>query len=568
MSRSNLSGHDGESKTCQRRKNGIEINPIHKLNQMKKIAIVGLVMLLNFVSFAQIPSDTTLRIQITSRSETSISGSVSNTQADILYEFQYKQNRTNWVSLGFNNGSEITNFITFDFPTNGLIPNTELINTKTFRVRSWIDSYNMGIPDWWQMRYFGNVGIEGYGNPMGDGWGNLQKFQNGMDPFKWYPPAGPQSQVTFQEGPDSHHANAILTWRCDSGLIADTFTIERAHQTRRGMTNYITFPQVRHTPDGKAVTNWPPRSLNVMYNSLATSPVWQPNNLVILGSYQAIAQMPGQPNLREYRYVDTNLNFFPPPVYRIQAHYPEPTSFAKLREVTATTISNTILSVTAKQQTNGYELTVRRPIALARYLLLVRDKYDRQWRASGYFVSGRNRNPVYLHVDKKGMMTDAQSPIALPAVKFLPDVVQPEFTAGWGEDSDGDGLPDIYELLVTHTKPDDADTDDTGILDGYRVFADDGWNNWQKFRCRVNPFKKCEPPPALVLKEPTLSEMIKAQLAKTDLPYELQIEIRTNATAYFQPYSLLLDGEYLPHGVNEHARCDVRVSWKTPPPKP
>jgi hypothetical protein len=239
-----------------------------------------------------------------------------------------------------------------------------------------------------------------------------------------------------------------------------------------------------------------------------------------------------------------------------------------LREVTATAISNTILSVTAKQQTNGYELTVRHPIAHGRYLLLVRDKNDRQWRASGYFVSGTNRNPVHLHADSKGMMTDTQSPIALPAVKFLPDVVQPEFTAGWGEDSDGDGLPDIYEVLVTHTKPDDSDTGDTGIPDGYKVFADDGWNNWEKFRYRANPFQKCEPPPAVVLKEPTISEMMEAQTLKTDLPYESQIEIRTNGAAGFQPYSLWLDSHYLTPDRSGHARCDVRVSWKVPPPKP
>ena len=302
--------------------------------------------------------------------------------------------------------------------------------------------------------------------------------------------------------------------------------------------------------------------------ALYNPPAWQRDNLMITGSYQVIAQVPGQPNMWEYRYVDTNLNAFPPPVYRIQAHYPEPIQFAQLSEATATAISNTILSVTAKQQTNGYELTVMHPIAHARYLLLVRDKNDRQWRASGYFVSGTNRNPVYLHVDKKGMMTDTQSPIALPAVKFLPDAVQPEFTAGWGEDSDGDGLPDIYEVLVTHTKPDDPDTGDTGIPDGYKVFADDGWNNWEKFRYRANPFQKCEPPPAVVLKEPTISEMMEAQTSKTDLPYESQIEIRTNGAAGFQPYSLWLDAHYLTPDRSGHARCDVRVSWKVPPPKP
>jgi hypothetical protein len=517
-----------------------------------------------------------LLIQVTAHPGTNIpgiyiSGVVSNTQEHVLYEMQYRQNKTNWISLGFFNGSELTNCQ----PFGTWIPGTNDFDRKAFRIRSWQDSWGIGIPDWWQVMYFGDVGVHEYENPMNDGWSNGQKYRNGMDPFKWYPPPAPQVQVTFQEGSDPHHANAILTWRCDSSLIPDTFTIERAHQTRRGMTNDITFPVIRRVPEGKVVTNWhalgskvvtnwPPRSLNRMYHGLA----WGWGDLVILGSYQAIAQVPGQPNVREYRYVDTNLNFFPPPVYRIQAHYSEPTPFAKLSEVTAAAVRKTILSVTAKQQTNGYELTVLYPIAHARYLLLVRDKNDKQWRASGYFVSGANRNPVRLHVDKKGMMTDAQSPIALPAVKFLSEVVRPEFTAGWGEDSDGDGLPDIYEVLVTHTKPDDADTGDTGTLDGYKVFAGDGWNNWDKFRYRVNPFQKCEPPPAVVLREPTVPEMRDAQTQRTDLPFEAQLEIRTNSTADFQPFHFPDDDKYLSPAANGHARCDVRIVWKVPPPRP
>ena len=62
-----------------------------------------------------------------------------------------------------------------------------------------------------------------------------------------------------------------------------------------------------------------------------------------------------------------------------------------------------------------------------------------------------------------------------------------KFAAGWGEDSDGDGLPDIYEVLVTHTSPDNADTGDTGTLDGDKDMSGDGWNNSEKFRCRADP---------------------------------------------------------------------------------
>jgi hypothetical protein len=65
---------------------------------MKKVAIASLIMLLNFVVFAQIPSDANLRIQITAQPGTNIpgiyiSGMVSNTQPDVSYEMQYRQNK-------------------------------------------------------------------------------------------------------------------------------------------------------------------------------------------------------------------------------------------------------------------------------------------------------------------------------------------------------------------------------------------------------------------------------------------------------------------------------------------
>lgn len=69
---------------------------------MKKAAIVGLTMLLNVVALAQIPSDITLGIEITNRSKTGISGVVSNTQEDVLLNFNINkapQIGSRWVSL-------------------------------------------------------------------------------------------------------------------------------------------------------------------------------------------------------------------------------------------------------------------------------------------------------------------------------------------------------------------------------------------------------------------------------------------------------------------------------------
>ena len=77
--------------------------------------------------------------------------------------------------------------------------------------------------------------------------------------------------------------------------------------------------------------------------------------------------------------------------------------------------------------------------------------------------------------------------MAMPEVKFVTPNPNLEFTAGSGEDSDGDGLPDIYEVLVTHTEPDNPETGSTSILDGYKDLDGDGWSNQEEFRRRTDP---------------------------------------------------------------------------------
>jgi hypothetical protein len=160
----------------------------------------------------------------------------------------------------------------------------------------------------------------------------------------------------------------------------------------------------------------------------------------------------------------------------------------------------------------------------------------------------------------------------MPEVKFLPDVVEPEFTAGWGEDSDGDGLPDVYEVLVTHTDPDNADTGNTGILDGYKEMTGDGWSNLEKFRRRADPFKSAQPPAPVVLTQPTMSEAMQATPLKTDFPYEPQIEVRVIGTAAFEPIHQALGMLYQMSDPRNPYRVrgnfDLRISWVVPEPKP
>ena len=438
-----------------------------------------------------------------------------------------------------------------------------------------------------------------YGNPMGDGWNNIQKLQSDMDPLACYAPPGPQSSVAFRDAStNGRYCTAVLTWEPSGGPLPDYFVIERANRTPQPRTNDIRFMRLGpNGTNGIRRSNWPPnlatnRPLNWRTNF---SPNWNTNRLqnwpsnrppnfppgfrppgfgaettVETGPFVAVARVPSRVGLTEYHYVDTNVDNFFQPLYRIVPHnVPPPRAY--LNHVDTAGIRGTITSVTAQQTTNGYALTVPHPIPYARYLLLVRDKNDPQWRSSGYFESRTNRDPVYLRVDKKGMMSDGQTPLAMPAVKYLPDVVEPEFTAGWGEDSDGDGLPDVYEVLVTHTEPDNADTGNTGILDGFREATGDGWSNPEKFRRRADPLRAANPPPTVELRQPTGSAIVRAITPKTDLHCEAQIAVRTNGAVRFQPIEQVpqMLSKILNYRQPDKPRdFDVRVSWQFAEPKP
>lgn len=374
--------------------------------------------------------------------------------------------------------------------------------------------------------------------------------------------------MSFYQGTnDFRHGHAVVTWQFNGGPKPDYVLIERATRTPRPMTN--DFRIRRHPPFGAAnsrfPTNWP-RNLHSMYGR----PSWQRQDPFVIGPYQVVAQCRGVPGLKEYRYIDPNVDTLFQPLYRIQPHYSPPLR-ARLDRVDAAEIRKTIITITARPIADGYALTVPHPIPYARYLLLVRDKNDPQWRASGYFTSGTNRDRVYLHVDKKGMMHEGQSPLAMPEVKYLPDVVEPEFVTGWGEDSDGDGLPDVYEVLVTHTEPDNADTGNKGTLDGYKVMTSDSWDNLEKFRRRADPLQPAQPPPAVELIRPTEREILNAATPKTDLNCDLQMEVRTNGASNYQPIGQvpwMITQVTNFRQLNEPKDFDVRLSWKFAAPEP
>jgi hypothetical protein len=473
----------------------------------------------------------------------------------------------------------------------------ETLRNWTFVAGWWDDNQGDELPALYKdlvLRCDPYAPADPYGNPMGDGWNNLQKLQSNMDPLREYRPPGPSGVDV------GYYINGAvqIKWSVWGGPMPDYFLIERAERTARMDTNWMTnsnLSQPHFDYRARLNTNrlgnpylsrtnfvFPVRPLRTNFPFRAglgsgfRMPHGPPQIITVTGPFRAVARVQPISGMHDYRWSETNdpslgSPLHPEPVYRLSAHY-TPGFHASLNHVDAASIRQTILTVQALQTINGYNLTAFHPIPYGRYLLLVRDQNNAQWRASGYFTSGTNRDPLHLQVDSRGMMVGTQNPVSMPEVKFVPKVVKPEFTAGWGEDSDGDGLPDIYEVLVTHTEPDNADTRSTGILDGYKEMTGDGWSNLEKFRRRLDPFTAIQTPAVVVLAQPTLSEVMQTLEPSTDLHYQPQVEMRVVGTTNFYPIQQALWMLYRLSDTRDpyHVRgnFDLRISCVIPKPQP
>jgi hypothetical protein len=111
---------------------------------------------------------------------------LNNTIADIEYELLVTTNpNVPWTVAQTLIGSETTNYTVTTVP----LTNAETVFFNALAYT--LDSDNVGIPDWWQLKYFGYVGIDPNGDPAGDGWSNIQKYENGMNPNVFYTPPAP-----------------------------------------------------------------------------------------------------------------------------------------------------------------------------------------------------------------------------------------------------------------------------------------------------------------------------------------------------------------------------------------
>lgn len=449
--------------------------------------------------------------------------------------------------------------------TNG--PMVATLTNWMFVAGSWEDSDQDGLLDLYEelvSRTDPYQSDDPYQEPAEDGRSLLQKMQSNIDPFTWENPF-PPDDVTIRF---ITNRTATIRWRQWPRPNPEYFIIEKAE--RAPDTNRTRFPFARPgMQQNRTNLQSHPQPIPPFGQFIRPN---QPNGMVT-SPYKFLARVEAGP-VREdtvwgtyYHFTDKNADSFFQPLYRIQTHAKSPTRVAPIKR-DSMAIRGTIRSVICRPATNGYDLTVSKPVAHAWYLLLVRDQNDAQWRASGYFTPEKDAR-FQVHVDSFGMMAVGdQKPVALPEVHHLSPVVNPEFNAGCGEDSDGDGLPDIYEVLVTGTEPDNADTGHSGILDGFKEPANDGWNNLEKFRRRLNPLHSNYPPASVELKQPTMVEVFRAIQLDTDLRYEPEILIRTNGAINFQPPLLPLEMLYRLENPRDPSRVkanfDVRISWKVP----
>jgi hypothetical protein len=142
-----------------------------------------------------------------------LNGIGTNTVADVPYEIQSRTNlaQSDWQSEGFIYGSELSNWTPLSV--------AQANRTNLFiRLKSWASSDGSGLPDWWELLYFGTTGVDPYGNPAGDGYGNWQKFQNGMNPNLFYTPAAPQGlTATLNQASQS----ATISWLPSPGAVTN-----------------------------------------------------------------------------------------------------------------------------------------------------------------------------------------------------------------------------------------------------------------------------------------------------------------------------------------------------------
>ena len=181
---------------------------------------------------------TNLWIAQVSLSSGNLVGIMSNSLADVSYEIQSRTNllQSNWNSeVAPVYGSETTNWT----------PLSVAMNNRAnlfLRIRSLIDSANVGIPDWWQLQYFGYVGINPYAaSPSGDGYTIWQKYQSGLNPTNFETPPAPNNFVAVLS---TNGTNVLLSWDVTQGAVTNYSIVRGVYNPGTGNYDYSTIGTV------------------------------------------------------------------------------------------------------------------------------------------------------------------------------------------------------------------------------------------------------------------------------------------------------------------------------------
>jgi hypothetical protein len=92
-----------------------------------------------------------------------------------------------------------------------------------YEVQSQADSTGTGIPDWWWLKYFGTTNdMDAYADSDGDGWNNIEEYQNGTDPTNFDAPPVVQGIYVRSDG----SGNDVISWNPPE-VTPSSFTIQQ-----------------------------------------------------------------------------------------------------------------------------------------------------------------------------------------------------------------------------------------------------------------------------------------------------------------------------------------------------
>lgn len=98
-----------------------------------------------------------------------------------------------------------------------------------------LDSEGGGVPDWWQLAYFGQLGVDPYGDPDHDGWNTIQEFQNGTHPNSFNQPPAPSG---FTVRYNSSNNVVTVSWIPSSGSVTGYTIVKLGDETGEFHVNH------------------------------------------------------------------------------------------------------------------------------------------------------------------------------------------------------------------------------------------------------------------------------------------------------------------------------------------